>query len=91
MNIATLVNALAASDDWGVFTEAVESFPKRVKSIKLTAQNESGSTALSVVKAKGGAAETTGELGLHVLEPMQGITAVTAVGAGVAEFRVYYE
>lgn len=88
--IKTLLKALQSSDDWDVFDDVVAAFPHRVKAIKLTALTGSSSTALEVTTARG-ETKSTGELGLHVLEPMQGITAVTDLGAGVVEYRVYYE
>lgn len=84
-----LLLALGGSDDWDVFDDVVAEFPRRVKAIKLTSST-TGSTALTVTTARD-ETKSTGQLGLHVLEPMPGIKAVTVLGAGVLEFRVYYE
>lgn len=85
-----LVKAIAGSDDWDVFDDVVESFPRRVKAIKLTKSDGDTDTALEVTTARN-ETKSTGQLGLHVLEPCAGIKAVTALGTNVLEFRVYYE
>ena len=88
--IAPLTGALQGSEDWGVFTAASGPLPQYARAIKLTeADTEAGSTALTVTKSDGTSA-STGELAVGVFEPIIGIKEITAVGAGVLEYRVYY-
>jgi len=83
-----LIKAVRGSEDWDVYT-GTQVFPHPVRALRLTSAAESGSTALTIVTAKN-ETKSTGELGLHALEPMPGIKEVTVVGAGVLEYRVYY-
>jgi len=87
MSDREIVHAIQGSEKWSVHSGAAV-FSRYVRAIMLT-DSTTGSTAITVVDSNGDTV-STGELGLHVLEPLIGIKEVTAVAAGVLEYRVYF-
>lgn len=89
MSDARTRQAIESSDDWDVFTGKSGRLRKTARGIRLTVAG-SGSTAMSVKRDGHEASKPTGELGLMIFEPIQGLTEIEAVGPGVSQYRVYY-
>lgn len=90
MSDARTRQAIESSDDWDVFTGKSGTLPRPARGIRLTVYSGSGSTSMSVRRDGHEASKPTGELGLMIFEPMQGLTEIEAVGPGVSQYRVYY-
>ncbi len=86
--LGALIGAVQGSEDWSVHDAPAAFTGRYVRAIRVTQIGE-GSTALTVVRSDNSTA-STGELAVGALEPMIGVKEVTAVGAGVLEYRVYY-